>query len=406
MIAPARVLQPDYFDAFRCIGAACEDTCCAGWTVHIDKTTYGKYQNCSDPQLAPALRTLVTINGKSSGEDDYAQIMLSGDGCHFLNEGLCSIQQRLGEEYLSDMCATYPRVVNRVDQVWQRSLDLSCPEAARAALRDARPMEFHERDDSTGAMRPGNYPALDLAGLKERAEPYRFFREVRRQVVARLQDRSYPIWKRLLLVGRLCESLNGDGPDADAHADDFPAHAVSQPAAQLEAVLDLIVARISADANPRRFLECYQEFMQGLAWTPTSTMEEIGARYAQAFSQHYAPFLTRHEYMLEHVLVNYAHRTLFPFGLPGSNRRIAQQRIPIITAQYMLMIAHYAIIRTLLIGMAGFHREAFGTAHVIKLIQSCAKTFEHSLTYPGRAVEMLAEKGMNTPLSLCVLIAN
>ena len=406
MIAPLRVLQPDYFDTFRCIGAACEDTCCAGWTVHIDKATYDKYHECSNPQLAPALQTLVTINEKSAGDSDYAQITLSGDGCHFLDEGLCSIQQKLGEEYLSDMCATYPRVVNRVDEVWQRSLDLSCPEAARVTLLGAHPMQFHELYHSARTMRPGNYPALDLAGLRERAEPYRFFRDVRRQVIAHLQDRSYPIWKRLFLVGCLCESLNGDCPDADANVYDFPPPGASQLAFQLEAVLDLIVARISTDANPRRFLECYQEFVQGLAWTPASTMEELGARYAQAYSQHYLPFMSRHEHMLEHALVNYAHRTLFPFGLPDSNRRIAHPRVPTVTAQYILMIAHYAIVRTLLIGMAGFHGEAFDTAHVIKLIQACAKTFEHSLTYPGRAVELLAEKGMTTPRSLCVLISD
>ena len=70
------------------------------------------------------------------------------------------------------------------------------------------------------------------------------------------------------------------------------------------------------------------------------------------------------------------------------------------------MIASYAIAQTLLIGVAGFHKSAFGVDHVIKLIQSCTKTFEHSLTFPGQAIEMLAGKTMTTPASLCVLIQN
>ena len=390
-----RLLEPLYYESFRCIGAACEDTCCNGWTVHVDKATYGKYQKCSDAQLAPSLRTLVTINEKSSSDDDYAQITLRGNGCHFLDQGLCSIQQRLGEDYLSNMCATYPRVVNRAGEVRQRSLDLSCPEAARMALLDSMPMQFHEVEFRDDATRPGAVPTLDISGLSGAREPYGVFREVRGRVIAHLQDRSQSIAQRLFRVGRVCEELVGH------EAGDPPPE--PPPALQIEAVLDLIVARISSDANPKRFLECYREFMQGLAWTPQSTMEELGARYQEVYASYYVPFLNRHEYMLEHMLVNYAHRTLFPCGLRESNRRLAQQRVPGIRAQYMLMIAQYAIVRTLLIGMAGFHKEAWGTAHAIKLIQACAKTFEHSLSFPGLAIAMLADNGMTTPRSLYAL---
>jgi lysine-N-methylase len=412
----AKLLQPGYFDAFHCIGSACEDTCCVGWVVHVDKPTYDKYQNCSDPQLGPSLRALVTINEKGSNDDDYAKIVFTAAGCSFLSEGLCSIQQRLGESYLSNMCATYPRVMNRVGEIVQRSLDLSCPEAARVALLNPSPMEFHEQEYmDNGSIRVGNFPSLDTSSLKHAPEPYRFFREVRRLVISVLQNRSYPIWKRLFMLGCLCEKLSEPNAlheymnDLNAGAlDDLfakcPAH---PPAIQLEMVLDLIVARISSDGSSRRFLDCYREFMSGIQWTSKSTMEEIGNRCAEAYSQYYLPFMSQHEHIIEHYLVNYAHRTLFPFGLPESNQRIADDRVPSpIAAQYMLMTAHYAITRTLLIGMAGFHKSAFGVDHVIKLIQSCAKTFEHSTTYPGQAIKMLADEDMTTPASLSVLLRN
>ena len=422
MSAPSlKLLQPSYFDAFHCIGSACEDTCCVGWIVHVDKPTYDKYQNCSDPELGPSLRTLITINEKGSNDDDYAKIVFTEAGCSFLSEGLCSIQQRLGESYLSNMCATYPRVMNRVGEVLQRSLDLSCPEAARVALLNPRPMDFDEHEyPKGGSIRLGNSPSLDTSSLKDCPEPYRFFRDVRRLVISVLQNRSYPIWKRLFMLGCLCEKLaETEMRSADRDAlnavqkyvnglDDLlaqcPAH---PPAVQLEAVLELIVARISSDSNSRRFLDCYREFMSGIQWTSKSTMDEIGGRYAEAYSQYYVPFMSQHEHILEHYLVNYAHRTLFPFGLPESNQRLANDRVPSpIAAQYMLMTAHYAITKTLLIGMAGFHKSAFGVDHVIKLIQSCAKTFEHSATYPGQVIKMLADKAMTTPASLCVLMQN
>lgn len=421
---PAKVFQPSHFNSFRCIGSACEDTCCIGWTVHIDKATYDKYQACPDPHLAPSLHTLININDKSSGDDDYAKIDLTGVACPFLSEGICAIQQRLGEEYLSDMCATYPRVMNKVDDVLQRSLDLSCPEAARVVLLNPEPIEFEDEAYTDGSIRLGNIPQLNISSLKTSPEPYRFFRDIRGIVVSLLQDRSYPIWKRLFLVGRVCEDLDEAGRQGWARDSldvirknlhslrngalaDLLAKCPSDPKVQMETAVELILARISSAPVPRRFLDCYREFMDGIEWTSTSTMHEMVSGYAEAFAQYYAPFIARYEYMLEHYLVNYVHRTLFPFGVLESKYTLCDDRAPSsIAARYMLMAAYYAILQTLLIGSAGFHKWAFGAGQTLKAIQSCAKTFEHSVTYPGRVIEMLAEKSMTGPAGLCVLFRN
>src|SRR5580698_10539312 len=96
----AKLLQPLQFEAFHCIGAECEDTCCAGWNVHIDKPTYDKYQTVSVPDLEPRLSAFIAINDKATDEEDYARIVLTAGECPFLSDALCSIQQRLGEEYL------------------------------------------------------------------------------------------------------------------------------------------------------------------------------------------------------------------------------------------------------------------------------------------------------------------
>lgn len=420
----ARVLQPLHFDAFHCIGADCEDTCCAGWQIHVDKSTYDKYQSCSDPECGGSLRTLVTINETSSDDDDYAKIALSGAACPFLTDGLCSIQKRLGEGYLPNMCATYPRAMNRVDDVLQRSLDLSCPEAARVALLNPLPMEFGEQDYQPGSIRLTHFPSLDLSSLKNSSNPYGFFRDARRMVLSLLQNRSYPIWKRLVMVGCLGEKLDelerrGSGQNALSEAeeyanslsssalDDSPHERSAHLTTQLEVVLDLIVARISADSNPQSFLNCYKQFIDGLQWTSESTISELGARYREACDGHYVSAMSQHPHILEHYLVNYVYRTLFPVGLPELNRRLSNDRVRShIGAQYMLMIAHFAIIQTLLIGMAGFHKAAFGPDQIIALIQSSTKTFQHSLTYPGRVIQMLIDNTMTTPARLSILIRN
>ena len=58
------------------------------------------------------------------------------------------------------------------------------------------------------------------------------------------------------------------------------------------------------------------------------------------------------------------------------------------------------------IGVAGFHKAEFDAGHAIKVIQSASKTFEHSLTFPARALQVLADKGVKTCASLAILVRN
>ena len=70
------------------------------------------------------------------------------------------------------------------------------------------------------------------------------------------------------------------------------------------------------------------------------------------------------------------------------------------------MMVHYAIIQTLLVGMAAFHKTEFSTAHAILVIQSFTKAFEHSPSFPERALKILKGKGMQSCAALANLIRN
>jgi lysine-N-methylase len=421
---PTRVLQTGSYEAFRCIGAACEDTCCYGWAVVVDKSTYEKYQHCEDAELKPRLAELVTLNTTDGSDEDYARIKLSGSCCTVLSEGLCTIHQKLGEEYLSKTCLTYPRVVNQVDEVLQRSLHLSCPEAARLVLLDPKPMEFHMEESEQDTSRVGNLAVLDTSKLGPSGQSYRYFREVQEFVIALLQTRAYFLWQRLIILGYFCDRLTelaAQGNDQEVPPliqgyieglgsrlfDDLLSKCVARPVVQLETVLELIVGRISSDFTSRRFLDCYEQFMHGMRWIPESSMDDIASRYTQAYSQYYAPFMTANEHMLENYVVNYAYKTLFPFGSQaGSQKRSNLAGDQSANVQYALMIANFAIVKAMLIGLAGHYQATFNAEQVVRAVQACAKTFEHSFSYPARVMELLAEKGMDRPAGLAVLIVN
>ncbi|MGH7488316.1 MAG: hypothetical protein ACREMY_22365, partial [bacterium] len=76
--SPAKIRQPRHYAAFQCIGAACEDTCCNGWGVVVDRETYDKYRECRDPDLKASLEKLIQIDGPEASDDRYATIQLSG----------------------------------------------------------------------------------------------------------------------------------------------------------------------------------------------------------------------------------------------------------------------------------------------------------------------------------------
>lgn len=394
-------LEPGFFKAFKCIGAACEDTCCEGWGVPVDRNTYEKYQNVSAGELGVKLKQLVTIKDAAS-DSAYAAIQLNGSRCSFLADGLCTIHAQLGEEYLSHTCATFPRVLNSFGHRRERSLDLSCPEAARLALLNERPMEFCEGLGSDG---PNT--------------------QVRRLILQLVQDRRRPVSKRLILVGNVCDKwteFEAAGASELARlsflenfalavkANLFDAHLqqrTANPAAQLSLVLDLLVARMRLDYTPPRYLDLYREVVSGLDLEVGSTPEAFGAKYFAAYRDYYAPFMETHEYMLEQYLVAYAFKTMLPYGAPPVNR-ILNLAHPAdrFAVQYMLMASYFSIAKAVMIGLAGEHKSSFGEEHVVRSIQTISRTLEHCETYPARLLEILAGQGIRNAAGMDVLTQN
>src|ERR1700722_5581433 len=99
------VRQPQCFDRFHCTGADCEDTCCIGWEILVGQENYEKYQTLSEQRIGgKALSSLVEINPARSSSRDYAKFRMEELRCPALDQGLCSIQQILGEPYIPDLC--------------------------------------------------------------------------------------------------------------------------------------------------------------------------------------------------------------------------------------------------------------------------------------------------------------
>jgi len=123
-----KLRKPYYFDAFRCIAAACPDSCCKEWDVLVD------------PEAAAFYRALPGALG-----EDLRKFLYEEEGRTFMAitegrcpmwrcDGLCRIQAQLGHEALCETCREFPRLTHDYGDFVERGLELSCPEAARIIL--------------------------------------------------------------------------------------------------------------------------------------------------------------------------------------------------------------------------------------------------------------------------------
>jgi lysine-N-methylase len=406
-------LLATYAQSFRCIGSECEDTCCQGWGVPIDQAAFDKYQNLPSSPL----RTLIDVsllrmpeNAKPSA---FAKFQMNGaNQCPMLTVNrLCRIQAELGEELLSHTCAAYPRIVNSIAGIQETALSLSCPEAARLVLLNpdlltpASPAEPSPPNPAIHAASADNGSPLLL----------RWFWPIRQFVLALIRNRAYPLWQRLFLLDLFCRRLDTIASSNLQHGvpaflNDFQAAVASETlltameslpldhAAQLDVVLRLSGMMLHRSNVRPRFVECVQAFTTGIGNGPGATLESLTAHSAHAHDRYYAPFFDRHPHILENYLVNTILRCRFPFGQEGAQLSM--------TRECAQLIAQFALLKGLLIGVAGFHREDFSAAHVVHTVQAASKHFEHHPEFLSLAYELLVESRMDDARGMAILLRN
>ena len=317
-------LIPQYLSKFSCIGDKCEDNCCYGWNIAIDKNVYEKYRKTSDTELKPILDKNVTRNRSNPSDENYAKIKLDCNGqCPFLDENkLCNIHKNLGSEYLSKVCTTYPRVTNLVDQKHERAATLSCPEAARLILLNPQLMEFDEVEEAIDIL----YVIKDTAetkNIKDIKRAPKYFWELRIFSISLIQNRKYKLWERLIILGlfmqKVSEYINNETADKIPglieqyheiiNSDSLKKELENIPVntnIQMELMKEINDQRFGTQINPNTkvYVNCVAEFLYGIKYMKEDKVENIAERYKEAFDNYYKPFMDEHEYILENYLVN------------------------------------------------------------------------------------------------------
>ena len=197
-------LLPLYVTRFRCTGDRCPDTCCNGWTVTVDRPTLDEWKRLPDDGFRQELlASLQVADGHSPappGAHAWFKPKAGTRECPMLAGGLCRLQQRCGEDALSDTCHSYPRTTRALGSSVTQALSLSCPEAARLALLSPDAFQFvsaniHGRPSTESRVQLPRGLSADAAN------------DVRLFCLQLVQAEGAPLWMRLSVLGLFCERL-------------------------------------------------------------------------------------------------------------------------------------------------------------------------------------------------------
>ena len=182
---------PEYYEKFSCIAGGCEDTCCAGWEIDIDDTSYEYYM-----QVPGKFGERLRNNIKEYQSDDdgryelHGFILKEGKRCPFLNsDNLCDMILELGEDAICDVCTNAPRNFLEYGNAREISISPSCAEAGRLILSDRKKTIFVEKEIEE---------TLDFEENVEELETANAVRSARDTAIAILQDREKNIYQRII----------------------------------------------------------------------------------------------------------------------------------------------------------------------------------------------------------------
>ena len=380
-------IAPKYLAEFRCVGSACRDTCCAGWRVTIDKSTYKKYQRVKD---AP-LRTLIEAHIKpvrsvDRSEGNFARIVMDKDGaCPFLEESLCKIQKSAGEGMLSTTCATYPRVTNVVDGIYSNFLTPSCPEATRLMLDREDALDLDVVKMSVGA-------ATRSSGGKRWGLSVDASKLLHTVFLELVRVRGFPVWQRLsavVLFGHLVHDAL-QAPDGVRRAETLIGTVAGE-----QSLIGIVSAALGLPGNHKAQFEVFgglwranaHRFVGGSA-LQRSVVRDIAdeggsepdqalrlesvtlERYLKGLSV-LKEFYETNEHMMTNYLVNELARNSFPMDKGDAS----------LWRECQSVASRYGILRFMLALRAERCGAAFGKAEFADTIVVFSKRLEHNASF-------------------------
>lgn len=195
-----KCIRPKYLRDFQCDGKACGSKCCGDWRITIDPETISKYNNMEPKEEGREILSHIIYRKQYQSfgislQKDYR--------CPFLDSDyLCKIQKRYGEEFISDICATYPRMFYLVGDMMEESLAVTCPLAAKKVLLSGTDIGFEEVE----LPFPRKTQIIDWTRHVEAFSDC--WRQIQETCIRVLQDKNFSMDARFLRLLVILEKLD------------------------------------------------------------------------------------------------------------------------------------------------------------------------------------------------------
>ncbi|MBT2292291.1 flagellin lysine-N-methylase [Paenibacillus albidus] len=394
---------PGYMQKFQCTGAACEDTCCSLWEITIDKSTYEKYKQIPDKSIREDVNRNLMRNSRDNGAHASFIMNQKTGNCPMLCNGLCSIQAKLGEDFLSQTCSTYPRVLNKRNDSIEVSALLSCPEIARLVLFSKDSMNFsHATELPTPNLMVKNQGELSKTKTKCSFA-------IRDLAVEVLRDHQFSLQHRLIILGVLLDNaanpfVAGEYAETLTFLDEFRDELqinqelrnydifASDDQFQFQFLNNTLMHHLNEFLWNTRYNECLNEYLKGIQSNGSSLSESLST-YRKVRKEIYDPYYKQNEYHMENYLINHVYQTFVADALVDSN----------LFNFFLKLVADYSFIRLHLIGMAAYRQELTDDM-VIKLIQSYTKNYKFSNKFSDAILKDMAAQNISYLGGMSLLI--
>ena len=325
----------DYVDKFSCKCGKCRSCCCEGWPVTI---SYSEYCNLIGMDCSSELRKKIdcafSIVPKPT-MDYYARISKNyfGDCPLRSTDGFCMLQQELGAEKLPEICKMYPRNY-KYGILMEGACANSCERVLELLFESENKLNFYETD-------------LVVSGVKYiKPEISEFCKNVQKNTIDILQDRSIPLNKRIERVGEYLKQYDkGD-----------------VPMVKTKTLFRLLFALEKFSPN---FAKFSQEARNNYNIVDINySQEEFLAKYRK-FQSHFESELPSWEVYLEKLLINHLFFIRFPYTINGEK----------LWDEYIAFLGIYHLTKLVCIG---YFADKTKLEDFIDVVAGIYRCFEHS----------------------------
>ena len=401
-----KMKYPSYLKEFKCIGGKCKDSCCIGWDVDIDQITFKQYNKIGDKEIGRMVQRNIYKNDDYLSPDiDYGKVrLISGLRCPFLDgENYCMIYSKIGEEYLSNGCTTFPRITNLVDGGYEMSLDVACPEAAKILLLKEDGIEFIESEITLGKHLISN--DFDTKSKEFNNSSIKYFKEIRAVSINIIKNRKFNLSQRLYI---LCDFIN-------AVEEEIKDKYINVPRFIEEYDMNLVSAcyeknplsyinqmdffekmmgflNVFEEVDSLSFKEYTRQIIAGFKFDEGEDIGKYSEMYIEAFEDYTENFIDNYSYIFENYLVNFIYNNMFPFSETDSA-----------FDGYIMLLTRYSFIRFYLVGKFLYNKQD-NKENIVGFIQSFSKTVEHHKTYLVDSLDYITKNGLdNTEFAITLL---